>query len=75
VVLGMASGGTATLLVAVTEELSRRVSAGEVVGRLAPMVGGRGGGKATLAQAGGKDADRLGAALEAAPAVVEEILA
>ncbi len=75
VVLGMASGGTATLLVAVTEELSRRVSAGEVVRRLAPMVGGRGGGKPTLAQAGGKEPARLGAALAAVPALVEEMLA
>ena len=75
VVLGMASGNAATLLVAVTEELARRLPAGELVGRLAPMVGGRGGGKPTLAQAGGKEPGKLAAALAKAPAVVEEMLA
>ncbi len=75
VVLGMASGDAATVLVAVTEELSRRLPAGDLVGRLAAMVGGRGGGKPTLAQAGGKEPAKLAAALAHAPAVVEEMLA
>lgn len=75
VVLGMVSGNAATMLVAVTEELARRLPAGELVGRLAPMVGGRGGGKPTLAQAGGKEPGKLAAALAHVPAVVEEMLA
>jgi len=75
VVLGMASGDAATLLVAVTDDLTGRVSAGEVVKRLAPIVDGRGGGKATLAQAGGKAPGKIGEALGAAPRVVGEILA
>jgi alanyl-tRNA synthetase len=74
VVLGMSSGDAATLLVAVTEDVSARVSAGEVVKRLAPVVGGRGGGKATLAQAGGKAPERLGEALKMAVAVVGEMV-
>ena len=74
VVLGMASGDAATLLVAVTDDLSARVSAGEVVRRLAPIVDGRGGGKATLAQAGGKAPGKVGEALQAAPRVIAELL-
>jgi alanyl-tRNA synthetase len=70
VVLGMASGDAATLLVAVTDDLAGRVSAGEVVRRLAPIVDGRGGGKATLAQAGGKAPGKVGEALRAAPDVI-----
>jgi alanyl-tRNA synthetase len=75
VVLGMESGGKATLLVAVTDDVAERVNAGAVVRELAPIVGGRGGGKPTLAQAGGPDADRLDEALRKAPEVVESLLA
>jgi alanyl-tRNA synthetase len=75
VVLGMASGDAATLLVAVTDDVSGRVSAGEVVKRLAPIVDGRGGGKPSLAQAGGKAPGKVGEALQAAPRVVAEMLA
>ncbi|HUK13320.1 MAG TPA: alanine--tRNA ligase [Thermoanaerobaculaceae bacterium] len=74
VVLGMASGDDATLLVAVTEDLGARLSAGEIVKRLAPVVDGRGGGRATIAQAGGKSPAKLGEALRLAPKVVEELL-
>lgn len=74
VVLGMASGEAATLLVAVTEELSHRLSAGELVRRLAPVLGGRGGGKPTLAQAGGKEPGQLPAALAMVSGLVEELL-
>jgi alanyl-tRNA synthetase len=74
VVLGMAREDAATLLVAVTDDLAGRISAGEMVRRLAPVVDGRGGGKASLAQAGGKAPGKLGEALAAAPAVVRELL-
>ncbi len=74
VVLGMASGESATLLVAVTDDLAARISAGEIVKRLAPVVDGRGGGKASLAQAGGKAPGKLPEALSMAPKVVEELL-
>ena len=74
VVLGMASGESATLLVAVTDDLAGRISAGEIVKRLAPVVEGRGGGKASLAQAGGKAPGKLPEALSMAPKVVEELL-
>jgi alanyl-tRNA synthetase len=73
VVLGMESGGKATLLVAVTDDLTDRVRAGDVVRELATTIGGRGGGKPNLAQAGGPDVDKLDEALRKAPDVVESL--
>jgi alanyl-tRNA synthetase len=74
VVLGMESGGKATLLVAVTDDLTDRVRAGDLVRDLATVVGGRGGGKPNLAQAGGPDLEKLDQALERSPEAVNEIL-
>ena len=70
VVLGMESDGKATLLAAVTDDLVGRVKAGDVVRELAKTVGGRGGGKPNLAQAGGPDVDNLDEALHQAADVV-----
>ncbi|NCO69592.1 MAG: alanine--tRNA ligase, partial [Acidobacteria bacterium] len=75
VVLGMATADAATMLVAVTDDLVARINAGEIVKRLAPVVEGRGGGKAGLAQAGGKAPAKLAEALALVPRVVEELLA
>jgi alanyl-tRNA synthetase len=75
VVLGMESGGKATLLVAVTDDVADRVKAGDLVRELAAVVGGRGGGKPTLAQAGGPDAGKVDEALAKAPGQVRELLA
>ena len=51
-----------------------RVQANTLIGKLAPIVGGKGGGKPDLAQAGGKDADKLNEAIATAPAALREIL-
>ena len=74
VVLGMESGGKATLLAAVTDDLTDRVRAGDLVRELATVVGGKGGGKPNLAQAGGPDVGKLDEALETAPRTVAEIV-
>jgi alanyl-tRNA synthetase len=74
VVLGSATDGKVTLLTAVTKDLLDRVQANTLIGRLAPIVGGKGGGKPDLAQAGGKDADKLNEAIATAPAALREIL-
>jgi alanyl-tRNA synthetase len=66
VVLGTALGERAVLLAAVTKDLTGRYHAGNIIKQLAPLVGGGGGGRADFAQAGGKDPDRLDAALLAA---------
>jgi alanyl-tRNA synthetase len=56
--------GKAALIVAVTPDLTGRIKAGEIIKRIAPIVGGSGGGRPDFAQAGGHDASRLDEALE-----------
>ena len=63
VVLGGEKDGKATLLVAVTPDLSKKYRAGDLVKELSKTLGGRGGGKPELAQAGGGDPAQLDAAL------------
>ncbi|MEW6660274.1 MAG: alanine--tRNA ligase [Thermodesulfobacteriota bacterium] len=70
VVLGSAAGEKAMLIALVSKDLTKRFPAGEIIKELAPTVGGSGGGKPDLAQAGGPDKDKIGAALEQAYEVV-----
>jgi alanyl-tRNA synthetase len=74
VVLGSATDGKVTLLTAVTKDLLDRVQANTLIGKLAPIVGGKGGGKPDLAQAGGKDPDKLNEAIAQAEGALREIL-
>ncbi len=74
VVLGSASNGNVSLIVGVTKDLTGKVQAGKVIGPVAQKVGGKGGGRPDLAEAGGKDAAALDAALDGAYAVVESLL-
>ena len=66
VVLGRAEGEKASLLVAVTDDLKGRIGAGDLVKELAAVIGGGGGGRSDLAEAGGKDPSRLDEALSLA---------
>jgi alanyl-tRNA synthetase len=75
VVLGSASNGNVSLIVGVTKDLTGRVQAGKVIGPVAQKVGGKGGGRPDLAEAGGKDPGALDAALDGAYSVVEGLLA
>ncbi len=64
VALGSILGdGKVALLVAVTPDLIGKIKAGDIIKEIAPIVGGTGGGRPDLAQAGGKDASRLDEAL------------
>jgi alanyl-tRNA synthetase len=74
VVLGAVSEGKVSLIVGVSKDLTGRVQAGKIVGALAAKVGGKGGGRPDLAEAGGSDAGALGAALAAAANTVGELL-
>ena len=64
IVLGSAGDGKANLLVAVSRDLTGRYKAGDLVKALAPIIGGSGGGKPELAQAGGNRPEQLAAALQ-----------
>jgi len=76
VVLGTVLAGRPALVAAVTPDLVERgVDAGRLVRGLAHMVGGGGGGKPTLAQAGGRDPNRLDDALRQAPRMLEDMIA
>ena len=76
VVLGTVLGERPALVAAVTPDLVKRgVNAARLVRGLARIVGGGGGGRPTLAQAGGRDPSRLDEALRQAPHMLEEQLA
>lgn len=70
IVLGTASEGKVSLISGVTKELTDRVKAGELIGFVANQVGGKGGGRPDMAQAGGSDVDALPAALASVEAWV-----
>ncbi len=59
VVMACDTGGKATLVASVTPDVADRVPAGKLVKELAPIVGGRGGGRPDFAQAGGREVDRI----------------
>ena len=74
VVLGTATDGKVALVVGVTKDLTARIQAGKLVAQLAPLVGGKGGGRPDLAEAGGNDPGSLDAALAKAPAILHSLL-
>jgi alanyl-tRNA synthetase len=75
VLLGGCDGGKVTLVAGISRELEERgLSASTWINEAAPLVGGKGGGRKDLAQAGGKDPDKLGDALEAAKAAMQRLL-
>lgn len=70
VVLGAVNADRVNLAVGVTKDLISQYKAGEIIGKLATVVGGKGGGRPELAQAGGSDIHNLDAALTQAKAIV-----
>jgi alanyl-tRNA synthetase len=74
VVLGTRADSGVAVIAAVTKDLTSKVHAGKLVGAVAQAVGGKGGGRPDLAEAGGKDAAALPAALDAVYASVESLL-
>lgn len=74
VVLGLAQDDKVSLIAGVTKDLVGQVKAGELVSMLAAQVGGKGGGRPDMAQAGGSDAAALPAALDSVQAWVAERL-
>ncbi|HZH91419.1 MAG TPA: alanine--tRNA ligase [Pyrinomonadaceae bacterium] len=75
VVLGRQSEGKASIIVRTSKDLHGRIPAGQVIRELAPIIGGRGGGKPDMAEGGGAQVEKLAEALEASYEVVGRMLA
>jgi alanyl-tRNA synthetase len=74
IVLAAVTEGKVSLIAGVTADLTGKVKAGELVNMVAQQVGGKGGGRPDMAQAGGTDASALPAALGSVRAWVEQRL-
>ncbi|MCX7177537.1 MAG: alanine--tRNA ligase, partial [Proteobacteria bacterium] len=74
IVLGSVVDGKVTLIAGVTPDLTAKVKAGDLVNSVARQVGGKGGGRPDMAQAGGTEPDKLPAALAEVRAWVEQRL-
>jgi alanyl-tRNA synthetase len=74
VALGTVEDGKVALIVGVTKDLTAKVHAGKLIQALAKLVGGSGGGRPDLAEAGGKDTSALKSALSTIPALLEPLL-
>ena len=74
VVLASADDSSVAIVSAVTKDLTAKVHAGKLAGSLAQALGGKGGGRPDMAEAGGKDVAALSAALDRVYAQVEAML-
>jgi alanyl-tRNA synthetase len=74
VVLALASSGKVSLVASVTKDLQKKLHAGNIIKKVAGLVGGSGGGRPDFAQAGGKDAEKIDQALQAVYNIVAESL-
>jgi alanyl-tRNA synthetase len=72
---GAQEEGKVALIVGVTKDLIAKIQAGKIIAQIAKRVGGSGGGRPDMAEAGGKDAGQLDAALKSAAEVVKQLLA
>ena len=71
IILGAADGDKVTLIAGVSKDATDRIKAGDLVNSVAQQVGGRGGGRPDMAQAGGSDPTALDGALNSVAAWVE----
>ena len=74
VALGMPENGKVALIAGVTKDLTAKVHAGKLIQALAKQLGGSGGGRPDLAEAGGKDTAGLKTALQTVPSLIEALL-
>ncbi len=74
VILGTPQDGKVALVVMVSSDLCKRLPAGKIIREIAPLVGGSGGGKPELAEAGGKDSAKLADAISRSYSIVETLL-
>ncbi|HEV8486033.1 MAG TPA: alanine--tRNA ligase [Blastocatellia bacterium] len=75
VVLGQVSDGKASLVARVTDDLTKRLNAGQIIREVSAIIGGKGGGRADMATGGGSQPEKLDQALEASYEIVARIVA
>ena len=73
-IIGRSDEGKVGIIVRVSDDLTSKVKAGDIIREIAPIVGGRGGGKADMAEGGGTEPAKLAEAIEASFAVIERML-
>lgn len=73
IVLASAKDGQASMVAMVTGDLTKKYNAGEILKRVAALAGGRGGGKADMAQGGTKEIEKLDKALEAVYDLIKQV--
>jgi alanyl-tRNA synthetase len=74
VVIGRNSEGKVGIIVRVSDDLTTRVKAGNIIKEIAPIIGGRGGGKADMAEGGGSEPGKLQEAIDASYRVIEAMV-
>jgi alanyl-tRNA synthetase len=75
VVLGRSGEGKVSLIVRTSSDLAGKIPAGQVIRELAPIVGGKGGGKADMAEGGGNQPEKLEDALKESYNIIERLIA
>jgi alanyl-tRNA synthetase len=73
-VLGGTINEKAALLAIVSDDLTTRIKAGDLVNKIAKIVGGKGGGRPDMAQAGGPMVDKISEAIKSVPKAVKDLL-
>ncbi|MEJ7698549.1 MAG: DHHA1 domain-containing protein [Pyrinomonadaceae bacterium] len=74
IVLGRKDETKVSIIVRVSDDLTGRIKAGNVIKEIAPIIGGRGGGKADMAEGGGNEPENLAQAIDASYGVIEQML-
>jgi alanyl-tRNA synthetase len=74
IVLGRETEGKVSIIVRVSDDLTAKVKAGNVIKEIVPIVGGKGGGRPDMAEGGGTEPEKLSEAIEASYTVIEKML-
>jgi len=74
IVLGREAQGKVSIIVRVSDDLTGKVKAGNVIKEIVPIVGGKGGGRPDMAEGGGTEPAKLAEAIDASYAVIEKML-
>jgi alanyl-tRNA synthetase len=74
VIIGNKGDKKVSFIVRVSDDLTDRIRAGNIIREIAPIVGGRGGGKPDMAEGGGSEPEKLGQAIEASYGIIENML-